>query len=284
MRVKCKPCYHGVEDIEMKYVFCLILSVLLMADVSYARSRKQNEKWRLVFRDEFNQKDGSRPDTTKWVTSKRYATGWPRWVSNSRHVIFIKKGQLVCRALANNGLEADTARALTSAIETSGKFSFQYGKVEVRMKTNNLRGNLSAVWMKPAIDYPKIYGEIDIAETFGNMGVVQQTVHSQQTVVLKKVTAQNAFRTTLPVEKWHIYGVEWSPDKIIYTVDGKVSAVYRKSNDKQDLAEGQWTFDRPFFLILSQSLGEGVYECLTPDLNNIFEMRIDWIRVYQKAE
>lgn len=255
-----------------------------MAGVSYVRSQQQDEKWQLVFSDEFNQKDGSRPDTAKWVTSKRYATGWPRWVSNSRHAIFIKKGQLVCRALPNNGLEDDTARVLTSAIETSGKFSFQYGKVEVRMKTNNLRGNQSAVWMKPSVDYPKIYGEIDIAETCGDLGVIQQTVHSQQTVVLKKKTAQNAFRTKLALEKWHVYGVEWSPDKLIYTVDGKITAVYRKSKDKQDLADGQWTFDRPFFLILSQSLGSGKYECMVPDLKKTYETRIDWIRVYQKGK
>ena len=77
-----------------------------------------NEGYRLVFADEFNQPNGSQPDSKKWKRCLRNPSRWARWISDSKKVVFIKNGKLVCRAIPNNDLKADTARMLTGAIET----------------------------------------------------------------------------------------------------------------------------------------------------------------------
>ncbi len=265
----------------MKKLLLLLMVVMVVLPFGAYHAAGQAGDYVLVFQDEFDLPDGSMPDTSKWRVCKRYYEGWSRWVSKSSKVLYVKNGKLVMKCLPNRNLSPDTARMLTAAVESADRFAFQYGKVEVRMKTNNRRGNQSAVWMKPAIDYPAIYGEMDIVETCGDLGVAQQTVHSRQSVEFKKQTRQNAFRTPIGLSRWHVYGVEWTPSQITYTIDGKVTGTYRKSNDATDLAEGQWTFDRPFFLLLTQSLGSGKVDCMVPNLQKTYEMQIDWIRVYR---
>ena len=260
---------------------CLLMLVAFVGDVPLAKAQGQEKKWQLVFSDEFDQPDGSQPDSTKWSRCKRYNSGWNRWISNSKEVAYIESGNLVCKAIPNKSLATDTAKMLTGAIESKGKFFFKYGKVEVRMKTGKKIGNFPAVWMKPEKIDPNRYGEIDIVEMFGNLGVAQQTVHSHQTVVLKK-KKEHSFRTNLNVSKWHIYGMEWSANEIIFTIDGRVTARYPKSRDSQDRKEGQWTFDRPFYLLMNQSVGDGRFESTVPHIKHTYVTMFDWIRVYQK--
>ena len=46
--------------------------------------------------------------------------------------------------------------------------------------------------------------------------------------------------------------------------------------------EGQWTFDRPFHIIMNQSVGDNSNPYFMVDTNQIYETQFDWIRVYQK--
>ena len=256
--------------------------MVLIISFGFARNQSINGNYRLVFRDEFEHTTNGRPDSSKWICSTRYWSTWNRWISNDKAVSFVKKGKLICRAIPNTTNPSDTALMLTGAIESLGKFSFQYGKVEVRMRTNNLMGNFPAVWMKPVEgNKGHDYGEIDIVEGCGNLGVAQQTVHSKLNVTLKKKYKRNSFRTSLDMSKWHVYGVVWTPVQITFTIDGKVTGVYAKATDKTVLAEGQWTFDRPFYLIINQSVGDGRTAGMAPMTNRRYETQFDWIRVYQ---
>jgi len=119
---------------------------------------------------------------------------------------------------------------LTGAIVTRGKFDFQYGKVEVRMKTNTRRGNFPAAWMKPSKNDPNKYGEIDIVEMFGDQGTAHQTIHNHLTATLKK---RHPFTVNkkLAVNNWQVYGLEWSPDKLVLTIDGQVTKAFQKSSN-----------------------------------------------------
>ena len=177
-------------------------------------------------------------------------------------------------------LENDTARMLTSAIHTKGKWNFKYGKLEVRLRTNNLEGNFPAVWLMPVNPgNPYSYGEIDIFESFGKEGKAYQTVHSHRSFMLQKQDGQNSFCKKLDITKWHIYGIEWESTRIIFTIDGKVTGIYMKSDDKTKLSEGQWSFDRNFYIIMNQSVGNDSWH--TPNYKSTYETQIDWIRVYQ---
>ena len=135
---------------ELLITICILILALFVLSMStdFAGTDQQKDEWQLIFSDEFNQPDGSRPDAAKWSCPARNHSQWNRWISNSSEVAFIKGGSLVCRAIPNKN-KADTAKMLTGAVESRNKFSFQYGKVEVRMKTNMRVGNFPAAWMRP---------------------------------------------------------------------------------------------------------------------------------------
>lgn len=264
---------------------CIISMVMLLgltADTS--RLSAQEQQWKLIFADEFNGKNGSLPDPTYWSTSPRGRSTWNRWISNSPKVAFIKKGKLVCRALRNNVNPVDTAIMLTGAVETQKKFSFQYGKIEVRMRTNRHLGNFPAIWLmpEPPAKPNPAGGEIDIFESFGDFPFTHHTVHSNWATTLKRKTPANEFKTRMDFTKWHVYGLEWTPTALTFTIDGVVTGVYKKSADPRVLEQGQWPFDHHFYIILNQSLRlKGIFGG-DPDIGYVYETQFDWVRVYQK--
>lgn len=268
----------------------IIGSLLMLTTLSFAEyTPKKNksfadDKYVLVFSDEFNLPNGSQPDSTKWSRCKRYDSMWNRWISASKDVVFIKNGKLVCRAIPNIKEKGDTAKMLTGAIETIRKFSFQYGRVDIRLKTNLLRGNFPAAWMKPEVIDPNKYGEIDIFESFGDQGIAQQTIHNHTSVIFKKDIDKGKFKTDIDLDKWHVYSLVWTPTELIFLIDDLVTGRFFKSLDKKQLKLGQWTFDRPFYLILNQSVGDGRFKWLNVDTNNNYETQFDWVRVYKKSK
>ena len=71
----------------------------------------------------------------------------------------------------------------------------------------------------------------------------------------------------------------WTLAYIVMYVDGKITGTFLKSNDSEEIEEGQWTFDRPYYIIHNQSVGDDNWN--TPMLNAVYETEIDWIKVYQ---
>lgn len=263
-------------------LLCLLMLIAFVGDVPLVKAQSQDKKWQLVFSDEFNQPNGSQPDSTKWNRHQRGSSRWSRWISDVDDVVYIKKGRLICRAIPNKSVPSDTAKMLTGAINTKGKFTFKYGKVEVRMRTNLRCGNFPAAWMFPQPQDKQPYAEIDIMESFGTRSEATHTAHTQFTQNNKKHGEKNTFRIPLDVTKWHVYSVEWDENHIVWMIDGKVSGIYEKSTDVEKLSKKQWTFDQPFYLILNQSVGDGNYEFMIPQTSKVYETQFDWIRVYQK--
>lgn len=268
---------------------CSALVVLMLLLVStdsanHAVSAIDENGYKLVFSDEFNLPDGSCPDSTKWSCPPRNA-GWNRWTTDSLAVAFIKNGKLVCRAIPNKSLSTDTAQMLTGAVFTKDKFEFRYGKIEVRMKTNLLIGNFPAAWLRtwPTKAQP-LYSEIDIVEVFGNRKISSHNAHSQLTTSRRNHGQPNSFNYPCNVTKWHVYGVIWTSESIVWTVDGVKVGELRKSADPALLAEGQWSFDYPLFIILNQSVGTGGYDHFMPQTDKTYETQFDWVRVYQKEK
>ena len=265
---------------QMLYV--IVGTMLFASDSSIVHAQHSAQNYHLVFSDEFNQRNGSMPDTTKWSIHERQQCTWARWISGSPKVISVRNGSLVCRAIPNQSEPNDTARMLTGAICSMGKFEFQYGKVEVRMKTNRKQGNFPAAWMvRP--DCNTTYGEIDIVETFGLKKMASHAIHSKFTYHNDAHGLNNIFQEEIDITKWHVYSVEWTSDYVRWEVDGKTVGFFMKPTSSKKISEGQWTFDHPFYLILNQSVGNGEYGNYA-NYNQSYETKFDWIRVYQKNE
>ena len=266
----------------MKWTLIIMMSLLLTSDVSDVCAQSSNDGYELVFSDEFNLPNGSQPDTVKWQRHQRNNSTWARWISSNRRTVFIKNGCLVCRAIPNKYEHNDTARFLTGAISTLKTFNFTYGKVEVRMKTNLRKGNFPAAWLQGMQKKrPDLYKEIDIVESFGG----PRTFHSAFAhLTVKKHRTDGPkyiFKEEIDVSKWHVYSVVWTETDIRWFIDGKQVGVYAKSSDESLLADGQWPYDYPMYVILNQSISDDIWKG-KQKWNHSFETRFDWIRVYQK--
>lgn len=255
-----------------------------------------NEKaeYKLQFADEFDQPDGSMPDDTKWTRCDvGHGITWKRFVAQTKEgqeqTGYIEGGMLVmlCKpnTLAgekdNNGVKQ---QMISGAVESYRKFDFTYGKVEARLKTNPFIGNFPAFWMMPT-ETPKGWpkdGEIDIWEQIDTQNTAFQTIHSQwaneegggNNPAKGGSCANNA-------AQFHIYGLEWEEDRLMWYVDGKKVFTYAKSTDANALSKGQWPFDKHFYLILNQSVGNGSW-AKPADTSHTYKTVFDWVRVYQK--
>ena len=236
--------------------------------------------YRIVFSDEFNGADGTLPDHRVWKNCKRRpSVTWARFLSSSPAVAFQEGGSLVLRAVPDPDRPTDDAAMLTGGIETSRSFAFRFGRVECRALVNPFIGNFPAVWMMPKTDLKwPLGGEIDIFEQINEEQKAYSTVHSAWTK--SHPDEPHSGNVSLPMDRYHIYAMEWGENALTFYTDGRQVYQYTKQNDSQE----QWPFDKSdFYLILNQSVGDGSW-AEKPDSTHTYEMRIDWIRVYQREE
>ena len=111
--------------------------------------------------------------------------------------------------------QTDSVKYQTGCIESKGKFSFKYGKVEVRAKLSKGKGSWPAIWLMPE---KSIYGgwpnsgEIDIMEHLNADTIVYQTIHSNYVdVQQKKKDPLYAITAPFHVDQYNVYGLEWFP-------------------------------------------------------------------------
>jgi len=237
--------------------------------------------YQLVFSDEFDT-DG-KPDPKKWATSNRAGAAWNRFVTDADSLAFVKDGSLVLRCVKNGKTTGNADLMVSGAKETQNKFSFTYGRVDIRMKTKKHTGNFPAAWMMPhppREGWPNS-GEIDIFETIDNQDVAYHTVHSNWTYNLKKTgSPKSSGNEACTVEQWHVYGLEWDSKEIRWYLDGKQVFSYAKSGDNNARNNKQWPFDHPFYIILNQSVGMNTWAS-NPDPSFEYESQVDYVRVWQ---
>lgn len=232
----------------------------------------------VVFEDDFTSTDGV-PDPDKWVLCEKTSSTWARYLSGSYDQAYTKDGYLYLIGERKDG------EYLTGAIESRGKFTFEHGRVECRAKFAEMpQGGHTGIWMMPAPpaeQWPKS-GEIDIMEHLNKEDKVYQTVHTWYADDLDHKDPAPQGTAEIDKEDWNIYGVEWTSEKITFTVNGKEYMSYPNLGLDGEDGAYQWPFNHPFYLILSQSLGgEGTWAGPIDDSELPAVFQIDWIRVMQ---
>lgn len=243
--------------------------------------------YELVFSDEFNAEDGTQPNSAVWKRTQRQRSTWNRYMDDSEDVVFLNDGHLVARAIPNPQATDDTNAMLTGGIKSQGLYAFKYGKIEARIFTNPHTGNFPAFWLMPEDPtggWPRC-GEIDIWEAINAETTSYHTVHSHWTYTLNQKSNPPSSKTVAntPQGRWHTYGLEWDEHQLTWYVDGQKVHTYAKSADPYALSEGQWPYDKVFYIILNQSVGDGGWVA-KPDKSHTYETRFDWVRVYQTKD
>ncbi|WP_345751787.1 glycoside hydrolase family 16 protein [Microbacterium rhizophilus] len=227
------------------------------------------------FFDDFDGAAGSAPDPKIWGND----VGRGGWGNNelqeytSDATALDGEGNLVITATIPRDGSAITSGRLT----TKGKFSFQYGTLETRMKLPGGQGLLPAFWMlgdtTDVVGWPAA-GEIDIVETPSTTSASSHHVHGPVSFT-KKWSVGEGVRFERPLsEDYHVFGVTRSPGHIEITVDGEVAMTV----DRDDIRKGTWVFDLPMHALFSLAVGgdwPGEPDETTPE---VAEMKIDWIR------
>jgi beta-glucanase (GH16 family) len=176
----------------------------------------------------------------------------------------------------------------TSArLKTEGLQSFQYGRMEARIRIPKGQGMWPAFWMLgdniSQVGWPKC-GEFDIMENIGKTpAAVYGSIHGPG-FIGSIITDPYSLPSHADFgDAFHVYGMMWSPGKVEYYVDSP-SNIYASFTRASLPAGATWPFDEgKYFFILNLAVG-GVWPG-NPDASTRFpaEMLVDYVRVYQDA-
>jgi beta-glucanase (GH16 family) len=228
----------------------------------------------LFWSEEFNY--NGTPNTAVWGYD--IGTGSGGW-GNQELQYYTSR---VDNVIVGNGVLKITAKkenfggmAYTSTrLLSKDKFSFRYGRVDVRAKLPAGGGTWPAIWMLGSnfstVGWPAC-GEIDIMEHKGNdLNRIHGTVHYTGR------SGGNADGSTRVISnattEFHIYSLEWSASSIRFYVDNQLFHTVANSS--------ALPFNQNFFLILNVAMGGTFGGSVDPNFNSA-SMEIDYIRIYK---
>ena len=240
------------------------------------------EGYELDWNDEFDLPDGSSPDGSMWRFENKPA-GWVNnelqtYVGGGRNGVktdFIEDGALNIRAI-KEGKDIISARMYS-------KKSWTYGYMEAAIWLPKGKGTWPAFWMMPD-DFSRGWpgcGEIDIMEEVGyHANYTSSSIHCKKYYHAIGTQKTHEQYTAGAENGYHVYALEWTPDALIFYVDGKKHFTY--NNDKAG-DDDTWPFNKDFYLILNLAWGgdwggsQGVDENALP-----CTMKVDYVRVFKK--
>tara|TARA_B110000902_G_scaffold242235_1_gene293401 strand:- start:1287 stop:2894 length:1608 start_codon:yes stop_codon:yes gene_type:complete len=245
----------------------------------------------LVWSDEF---DGfGAIDTGKWfqqvkpiINGQSWANGEIQHYTDRIGNSYVSNGSLKILAKKESYTYQGVEKDYTSA-RLNSKYAFTYGKVEIKAKLPFGVGTFPALWMlgqnitETGGYWAESYGttgwpdcgEIDIIEHWGdNQNYVASALHNRSSFggTINKGGRSISNAST----EFHIYTLEWTSDKMIFSVDGIEH--YRYNPQNKDIQN--WPYDAPQYLLFNVAILPNVTSSFTESA-----MEIDYVRVYQEA-
>lgn len=177
-------------------------------------------------------------------------------VSNGTLKIIARRQAISCPGLGGRQKSWTSGR-----INSKDKSEFLYGRIEARIKFNDLRGGTwPAFWMlenrifeqpiandNDFVNWPNPgAGEIDVWEWFSN------DPNRYITNFFNTSVCGSEYRYSYPggasdVQQWHKYAIEWNPDSITFYVDDTLVRAHNITNCAQ--------YKEPMFVLLNVAIG-----------------------------
>ncbi|MGC9150897.1 MAG: family 16 glycosylhydrolase [Microbacter sp.] len=232
----------------------------------------------LTWSDEFN---GTTLDMTKW----NFDLGQSGWGNNELENYTNSNDSIsngILYIIAKLVGPGQTVGSYTSCrINTAGKESMTYGRIEVSAKLPVGKGTWPAFWMLGSdfgsIGWPGC-GEVDIMEEVGyDPGNIHGSIHTPSSYGNTVNTGTKMVSSCS--SQYHIYGVIWTPVAIRFYIDDPSNIYYTYNPATKNAST--WPFDNPCFIILNLAIGgnwggvQGVDDSIFPQYYSI-----DYVRVY----
>ncbi len=281
------------------------LCIFILAPRARAQA-PERPGWELVWCDEFNYT--GHPDPAKWGYEEGYVRhNELQYYTVNRLANARVDGQNLLLELRKERPESflptsmnDQWHRYTSAsVNTRNTASWTYGRFEIRAKMPRGKGTWPALWFLSPLRTPNVpgppqprlpngreiegpyrgpnqgessQGEIDLMESWGS--------HPNEIAVHVHGTKGPTPSVEVPVDdlygKFHVYALEWFPDRMDFFLDDRKILTYKKNP-----ATG-WAFDHPMYLIMNIACG-GPDEPAPDDAALPQFMIVDYVRVYQPA-
>ena len=235
-----------------------------------------------VWSDEFNE---STVNTNYW----QYDLGNSGWGNNELECYTDSNATLAGGFLTINVRKENvvyngvTSNYTSTRMNTEGKFSFQYGRVDIRAKLPVQPGMWPALWFLGnnigTAGWPSC-GETDLMELIGtNPNQVVGSIHWQQANG-QEGTLNNSY--TLPAgadysQQFHVFSLIWTPTQITMYVDD----LPYMSESNTSISSGKWPFNQPQFLIMNCAVGGNWPGPPTAQTTFPEAMIVDYVRVFQ---
>lgn len=240
-------------------------------DVTLFEKDEQEDNYDMIWADDF---DGASLDNQKWD----YELGHIRGIEQQHYVrddknVYVQDGKLTIKA-TNRDPQAQYMVGGRKVIYDSGSIrthdnqEFLYGRIEMRAKLPKGKGVFPAFWtlgsdfvLDGVIGSKQGYGwarcgEIDIMELTGtDSGIgnkrVWQTIHTADDDNDHKLagtgyTIANDFN-----DDYHIFGINWSKNKMEWYVDNKIVSSVSYDND----VIAQRGLNKPHYIQLNLAMG-----------------------------
>lgn len=223
-----------------------------------------HEEWDLIWQDEFenNCLSLSNWNIEDWAAEKNNELQY-----YSPNNVKVEDGLL--KLISKN--EMFKGRDYTSgAVHSKGKFSFLYGKVEMRAKLPAGQGIFPAFWMMPDKEDTWL-PEIDIMELLGHKPHEVWMVSHWLDHTGSLNTDFGTFQGPDFSEDFHIFSVEWTPDSITWFID-----------DKERFRSSKFIPREKMYVYLNTAIG-GDWPG-SPDDSTVFPVNyeIDYVRVFKR--
>lgn len=288
------PILNSMKYLLLGNMLFFLFSVRLQAQEGAASPQKPG--YRLVWADDFS--GNGAPDHRFWSFEQGFERNKElQWyqADNARQ----EEGLLLIegrrQSVKNPSFEEGNsdwkknrpfARYTSSSIHTRGKFSFQYGLMEVRAKIDTAPGLWPAIWTLGVEGSWPANGEIDVMEYYLADGKPTILANAAWAHPEKRAAWDEAkiplseFLQQDPEwpDKFHVWKLDWSAEYIrIYLDDALINEVDVTATLNPN---GTNPFQQPHYLLLNLAIGSNGGN---PD-STAFPVtyQVDYVRIYQK--
>jgi beta-glucanase (GH16 family) len=241
--------------------------------------------WELVWQDEF---EGDSINRSNWnfdLGGWGWGNGEAQYYTDRPENARVENGLLVIEARQ----EKYEDKYYTSArLLTQGLQSFQYGRIEARIKVPSGAGFWPAFWMlgsdfqrNPDNPFDSNWpdaGEIDIMEYVGREpDLIMGTAHGPGYSGALGIGRWNRQDYAI-ADDFHTYAIEWDTEGIRWFYDGERYFTL----DREAVGDREWVFDKEFFIIVNLALGGQLAGPIGLDTKFPANVYVDYVRVYQE--